>query len=154
MSGRYSNNFRALVSTSQSADKFKMLMFLFICDKRSDLHWYFYFLANAWNCRIWAPKPLLNGISFVAALPFPIQVCTYDSSLCLFVLKGRCVPLCWPKVYTVSLWSSYELVGMWVWMCSGLPFMNLGCLLTQSPFRTKLEMFCREMFTHLYKLKV
>lgn len=47
--------------------------------------------------------------------------------------------------HTVSLWSSSELVGMWVWMCSGLletPFMNFGCLLTQSPLQIELGLCC------------
>lgn len=51
--------------------------------------------------------------------------------LCLFVWKGRCFPLRWSKVYNLvcchflvphilSFWSSSELLGMWLWMCSGL----------------------------------
>lgn len=100
---------------------------------------------------------MLNNVNlFVTALSSLIQVCTHDSSLCLFVLKAG-VSRCGDQMFKTlcaaifryltqddhGLWLSRELVGMWVWMCTGLPFMTLGlgCLPTQLPLQTNWKYF-------------
>lgn len=147
------------VSTSQSSVKLKKIGLK--CSFSQWLSLVFLLFAHL-------SKSASNNALTLPPLAAWFYCCTFQSRcasiipLCLFVLKGRCVRLWWPEVYdlmfchfllphTVSLWSSSELVGMSEWMCSSLPFMSHGCLLTQPLFQNKLvvEVFCRNVHSFI-----